>query len=139
MLTTPPLNHQPRLLVRPESAGVRGDRLEMDAAQVAAYEPKSDELENRCRPHPPAAGLGHQADSEVSLTEVRFIRSLRSNDSESATFGGRDVGREIDGRALHPALPVAIAVRSGVRTPRLRGAASRATPVKTRPAPPRHP
>lgn len=67
MLAQPPLDHEPGLLVGPERGGVRRDRLEVDATQVAAYEPELDELHNRRRPHPAAAGFGHQADPGLGV------------------------------------------------------------------------
>ncbi len=71
MLTLPPLDDEPCLLVRPNRACVGCDRLEMDSAEVAAYEPEPDELGDGCRPYAATPGVGYQADSGLGVASER--------------------------------------------------------------------
>ena len=74
MLALPPLDHEPRLLVRANRAGVRCDRLEMNSAEVAAHEPEFDELGDRCRPYAAARASG---------TKLIPASAWRANESNS--------------------------------------------------------
>ena len=54
----------------PQRGGVADDRLQMDAAKVAANEPELDQQAHRVSPHSTAASLGQQTDPGLGADSV---------------------------------------------------------------------
>lgn len=54
----------------PQRGGVADDRLQMDAAKVAANEAELDQQAHRVSPHSTAASLGQQTDPGLGADSV---------------------------------------------------------------------
>jgi hypothetical protein len=71
MVTKPPFDHEPGLLVGTECAAVGRNRLEMDAVQVEAPEPELDEMEDCGCTHPATARFWYQGDPGLGVPGER--------------------------------------------------------------------
>lgn len=67
MLALTTLDHETCLLIRTNGARVGFDHLQMDAAQVAAYEGELDDLLDGCGPDALSTGFGHQGDTNLGV------------------------------------------------------------------------